>query len=171
MTYQNIRLRALEPQDLDFLFQIENQVEWLSLTSQRVPLSRFVLEQYLAGAHLPLEQVKQYRFGAEHQTQGLVGFIDLYDFDAHHRRAGDGIVIAPEFQKNGYALGSLKALETYIQEVLNLHQIYAEVLTQNAQAQQLFQKAGFRSSAIFKDWWFAEGQFHDMQVYQKIIHD
>ena len=111
MTSNPISLRALEPEDIDFLFEVENQLEWFPLTAQKVPLSRFVLEQYLTQAHLPIEEAKQFRFGIDHQQLGLIGLMDLYDFDAHHRRAGVGIVIAKEYQHNGFALKSLEAVE------------------------------------------------------------
>ena len=171
MTSKPISLRALEPEDIDFLFQVENQLEWFPLTAQKVPLSRFVLEQYLTQAHLSIEEAKQFRFGIDHQQLGLIGLMDLYDFDAHHRRAGVGIVIAQEYQHNGFALKSLEAVERYVREVLSLHQIYAEVLELNIPALQLFEKAGYQSTGQFKNWWFSKGEFHHMQLFQKIIHD
>ena len=171
MTSNPISLRALEPEDIDFLFEVENQLEWFPLTAQKVPLSRFVLEQYLTQAHLPIEEAKQFRFGIDHQQLGLIGLMDLYDFDAHHRRAGVGIVIAKEYQHNGFALKSLEAVERYVREVLSLHQIYAEVLELNIPALQLFEKAGYQSTGQFKEWWFSKGEFHHLQLFQKIIHD
>ncbi|MGC6480410.1 MAG: GNAT family N-acetyltransferase [Flavobacteriaceae bacterium] len=171
MTRGSVHLRALEPEDIDFLFAVENQAKWLSLTAHKVPLSRFVLEQYLAEAQLPLEQTKQFRFGVDHSKNGLVGLIDLYDFDPHHRRAAVAIVTAEQFQGHGYALQSLQALETYVRDVLNIHQLYAEVLEDNVAAKQLFEKYHYQPTATFKDWWFAQGKFHNIQLYQKFIHD
>ena len=40
-------LRALEPQDLDLLYTIENQQEMWDVCDTNVPYSRFDLDQYL----------------------------------------------------------------------------------------------------------------------------
>ncbi|HCC29063.1 MAG TPA: GNAT family N-acetyltransferase, partial [Marinilabiliales bacterium] len=54
-------LRALEPEDLDFLYACENNTQIWQVSHTLVPYSRYVLKQYLANAHLDIYTAKQLR--------------------------------------------------------------------------------------------------------------
>jgi len=45
---QHIKLRALEPQDLELLFQIENDTDLWELSQTQTPFSKHILQQYVA---------------------------------------------------------------------------------------------------------------------------
>ena len=45
-----VRLRAMEPEDLDFLYNIENDRELWNVGNTNVPYSRYVLHDYIANA-------------------------------------------------------------------------------------------------------------------------
>ena len=47
---KDIYLRALEPEDLDLLYQIENEDEVWNVGSSNVPYSRYTLLNYIANA-------------------------------------------------------------------------------------------------------------------------
>ncbi|MDP5105762.1 MAG: GNAT family N-acetyltransferase, partial [Polaribacter sp.] len=101
---QNIHLRALEPEDLEFLYQIENNESFWEVSHTQTPFSKYVLKQYLENAHLDMYESKQLRLLIEEKsTKKQVGMIDLFDFNPQHRRAGVGILIHPDFQKKGFA--------------------------------------------------------------------
>ena len=44
---QHIFLRALEPEDLDFLFSVENDEAFWEVSNTQAPFSKYILEQYL----------------------------------------------------------------------------------------------------------------------------
>ena len=44
---QNIHLRALEPEDLDFLYEIENNESIWEVSNTQTPYSKWVLKNYL----------------------------------------------------------------------------------------------------------------------------
>ena len=79
----NIKLRALEPEDLDFLLQTENNTSLWEVSNTIIPFSRYILTQYLANAHQDVFEAKQLRLIIEHQ-QKPIGMIDLFDFDPQH---------------------------------------------------------------------------------------
>ena len=56
---EHINLRALEPEDLSFLFQIENNEEFWEISHTQTPFSNFILKQYLENAHLDIYEAKQ----------------------------------------------------------------------------------------------------------------
>lgn len=45
---QKIRLRALEPEDLDMLYEIENDRSLWNVGATNVPYSRYTLHDYIA---------------------------------------------------------------------------------------------------------------------------
>ena len=58
---KHISLRALEPEDLEFLFQIENNESFWEVSHTQTPFSKFLLKQYLENAHLDIYEAKQLR--------------------------------------------------------------------------------------------------------------
>ena len=83
-------LRALEPEDLDFLFELENNGTVWEISNTVRPYSRAILKDYLQNAHLDIYQVKQLRLCICDASDERIGLIDLFDFDPKHRRAGIG---------------------------------------------------------------------------------
>ena len=89
-----LKLRALERDDLDLLFSVENNSTHWEVSDTLAPFSRDVLLRYLENAHLDLYEAKQLRLVITRSSdKRVVGLIDLYDFNPHHKRAGIGILI------------------------------------------------------------------------------
>ena len=127
---KHIRLRALEPEDLSFLFETENNEAFWEVSHTQTPFSKFVLKKYLENAHLDIYEAKQLRLIIEENTsKKQVGAIDLFDFNPQHKRAGIGILIHTKHQQNGFASEALQLLIDYCFSYLNLHQLYANITT------------------------------------------
>jgi len=96
---EKVRLRALEPEDLDFLFTTENNTAFWEVSDTQVPFSRFVLKQYLENSHQDIYEAKQLRLVVEEtKNSQAIGLIDLFDFNPQHKRAGIGILIHPDIK-------------------------------------------------------------------------
>jgi diamine N-acetyltransferase len=163
----NIKLRALEPEDLDFLFQTENNTSLWEVSNTTIPFSRYILTQYLANAHQDIFEAKQLRLIIQHQ-QKPIGMIDLFNFDPQHHKAGIGIVILQEYQQKGFANEALNIFIKYAFNTLQLHQLYANITTDNLKSIQLFTKNNFKLVGIKKDWIFINQQYKDEGLYQLI---
>ena len=82
-----------------------------------------------------------------------VGAIDLFDFDPHHHRAGVGVLIAEQSDREkGYAREALETLIKYCFEVLKLHQLWCNIAASNQASIQLFNSAGFKVVGEKKEW-------------------
>lgn len=168
---KHIKLRALEPEDLAFLFTIENNTDFWEVSHTQAPFSKFLLKQYLENAHLDIYEAKQLRLMIEESaTRKPVGMIDLFDFNPQHNRAGIGIILSSEFQKLGYASDAMKTLIDYCFTQLGLHQLYANITPDNKASIALFAKCGFMKSGEKKDWIFANGNYKNELTYQ-LIHE
>lgn len=167
---KKVFLRALEPYDLDYLFDVENEESLWEVGNSLTPYSRYILEQYIANGFRDIFEVKQLRLViCETETERAVGFVDLYDFDPEHRRAGIGIVIYPEKeQRKGFAYEALKLICNYAFNRLGCHQIFAGITADNPGSIALFEKAGFEKNGIKKEWTWSEGKYKDELFYQLI---
>lgn len=168
---KHINLRALEPTDLEFLFQIENDESFWEVSNTQKPFSRFLLTQYLENAQQDIYEAKQLRLMiVESSTDNPVGMIDLFDFDPKHKRAGIGILISPEFERKRYASEALELLINYTITHLDLHQVYANITEDNIKSISLFKKQGFKKGGTKKDWIYSNGTFKNELLYQ-LIHE
>ena len=164
-----IKLRALEPEDLEFLFSIENNENFWEISHTQTPFSKFVLKQYLENAHLDIYEAKQLRLIIEEtKSKKAVGMIDLFDFNPQHKRAGIGILIHPKYQQNGFASEALNLVVQYSFSILNLHQLYANITADNEKSLTLFTKHQFKKIGIKKDWIFTNKTYKNELLFQLI---
>jgi diamine N-acetyltransferase len=149
-----VRLRAIEPEDENILYQWENDPQSWRVSNTLAPFSRLVLRQYLAEARLDIFEAKQLRLVIEiNEASKSIGLIDLFDFDPFHQRAGVGILIGDKAERGkGYAADALSVLIDYCFSYLMLNQIYCSISESNAVSLHLFQKAGFRITGKKEKW-------------------
>ena len=167
---KKILLRALEPEDLLFLEEIENNEKYWHLSDSQTPFSKYVLKQYLEHALEDIYTSKQLRLVIADLDENAAGFIDLYDFDPKNNRAGVGIIIHEKFRKKGFAVEALDLLTKYAFTHLNLHQIYAGINHTNTKSLNLFKKIGFEIVGLKKEWNYFNDAYHDEYLLQKIKH-
>jgi diamine N-acetyltransferase len=167
---ENIYLRALEPNDLEFVYAMENDQSMWEVSNTQTPYSRFLIKQYLENAHQDIYEAKQLRLAiCQDQDFPAIGLIDLFDFDPKNNRAGVGIVIQGQENRN-QNIGSeaLELLLKYSFYHLNLHQLYANIGTENSVSIALFSKFGFQKIGIKKDWVLVHGSYQDEAIFQLI---
>lgn len=165
---EHIQLRALEPADLDWLYAVENSTDLWKVSNTLQPFSKHLLTEYIAQSGQDIFSVKQVRLVITYH-QKPVGLVDLYDFDPIHHRAGVGIVILSEYQSKGIAKAAIRLLMEYASKILQLHQLYASVTSDNENSLHLFRKLGFIETGIKKDWIFSEGQYKNEHLLQLLL--
>jgi len=148
-----ILLRALEPEDIDLLYDWENAEEVWTISHTMAPFSKHLLALYIQNSDKGLFANQQLRMMITTREAKTVGAIDLFDFDPLHSRVGLGILIhSREDRTKGYATAALQLMIRYCFEKLQLHQIYANILTDNLISMKLFTNAGFVLAGTKKEW-------------------
>ena len=167
---EKILLRALEPEDLEFIYLLENDESIWNVSNTQTPYSKFLIRQYLKNAHKDIYEAKQLRLAiCKNNSQTAIGLIDLFDFDARNNRAGIGIVIHNDSNKNsGIGKEALGLLINYSFNKLQLHQLYANIGTNNVPSIKLFTTFGFEKIGVKKDWNFLDNTYQDEAVFQLI---
>ena len=166
-----IRLRALEPGDLDTLYRWENDTSVWGVSNTLLPFSRRILAMFIEQQAQDIYETKQARFIIESVSDGTAaGAVDLFDFDPLNARAGVGILVYdPENRGKGYASDALAALKRYAFEILHLHQLYCSVPADNTPSIALFESAGFMRCGVRKEWLKSPSGWNDEVLFQLIM--
>ena len=166
---KQIYLRALEPEDLEFVHAIENDENIWHLSNTQTPYSKFLIKQYIEAAHKDIFEAKQLRLVISNYENQALGMIDIFDFDFMNKRAGIGILVRNESDR-GKGIGSeaLQLLINYSFTHLQLHQLFANIGSNNEISIALFTKFGFEKTGVKKDWNKMNNQYEDEILYQLI---
>ena len=167
---KNLFLRALEPNDLEFIYAVENDESVWEISHTQTPYSRFLVRQYLDNAQQDIYEAKQLRLAiCENNNENAIGLIDLFDFDPKNNRAGIGILIKnTENRNHGIGTETLDLLIKYAFYNLNLNQLYANIDTENVASLKLFTNFGFQKIGIKKQWNLVSGIYKDEALFQLI---
>lgn len=167
---KHIYLRALEPEDLDFIYDIENDQSIWEISSTITPYSKFLIEQYLANSYKDIFEAKQLRLVICNIEDLAIGLIDLFDFDFKNKRAGIGVLIKDETNRQkGYSKEALELLMAYSVNHLDLKQLYCNVSEDNKMSLKLFKNQGFEIVGLKKDWNLINGAFKNEYLLQRIL--
>lgn len=152
---KKVYLRALEPDDLDFIFKIENDESLWELSHTQTPYSKFLIKEYLTNSHKDIYEAKQFRFVISDYAENPLGLIDLFDFDFKNKRVGIGILILNLKDRNiGIGTETLELVIKYVFSNFDMQQIYANVLESNSISLKLFKSKGFSIVGLKKNWNF-----------------
>ncbi|MGL4364121.1 MAG: GNAT family N-acetyltransferase [Bacteroidales bacterium] len=169
-----IKLRAIEPTDIDLLYDWENNIDLWGESNTLAPLSRWALQQHIgemqSGKVFANEQVRLIIELVEESTKAIaIGTADLSNIDALHLRAEVGILIySPELRRKGYAYQALQRLIDYAFNTLQLHQLYCSIAESNLPSIALFSKAQFVRTGVRKAWRYTSKGFEDELFMQRL---
>ena len=159
-------MRKIEPSDLPFLYQWENDVTMWADSDTHNPLSRHDLHQYIENTTGDIYRDGQLRLIIEDSqlSTKIVGCIDLFDFDARNRKAAIGMYIAPDARGRGVGKQAVQLLLDYAFNFLHLRMVYAIISVNNVACSRLYEQMDFLPSSPLRAWTL-EG---DAILWQKI---
>ena len=139
---KEILLRFLKLEDLDFLYSIENNINYFEFSDNPQFYSKTVLREYIKNSDTSISTYNQLRFVIEYKKKAI-GLIDLFDYDFKTKSAGIGIIVKEEFQNLNFGSESLDLLISFAWEDLDLLSLYANINSDNTRSIKLFEKFGF----------------------------
>ncbi|MBP9637961.1 MAG: GNAT family N-acetyltransferase [Bacteroidaceae bacterium] len=166
---EEIYLRAVEPEDLDLMYEMENSPELWFVSSTFEPYSRHMLREYILSSQNDVFADKQLRLIIVRKSdQASLGTLDLDSFDPLHRRANIGIALRKEYRGNGYAQRSIELICDYALQFLHFHQLVAYVPVNNKESMDLFTRCGFVQKMVLSDWLITPNGYQDVALFQCI---
>ena len=166
---KRLHLRALEPSDADFMYEVENDAKAWRYSDTIAPLSRKILRDYALTYDADPFTAGQLRLIiTEEGSNNPVGIVDLYEVSQRHQRAFIGIYICKDYRGKGYAAETIDLIEDYAHNTLHLHQLGAKVENSHQVAENLFQDRGYELKGTLNEWLSTpDGNFADLKLYTK----
>ena len=166
-----VKFRALEMDDLQWLYLIENDERLWKYSNTIVPFSKEILTKYILNSNRDIFDVKQLRMVVYSKEVSRIGLIDLYDFSPENKRLALGIIIDEKYRNIGIAKNALALIEKWIKNRLDIHQIYVNIGEENLISIKLFKSLGYNKIGLKKDWNFYNNKFNSEFTFQKILND
>ena len=166
---KRLHLRALEPGDADFMYEVENDAQAWRYSDTIAPLSRKILRDYALTYDADPFTAGQLRLIiTEEGNSNPVGIVDLYEVSQRHQRAFIGIYICKEYRGKGYADETIQLIEDYAHNNLHLHQLGAKVEDSHAKAENLFLNRNYKLQGVLDDWLSTpDGKFVALKIFTK----
>lgn len=158
-----IRIRKIEPTDIPYLYQWENDAQMWADSNTHNPLSQYDLREYIASSTGDIYKDGQLRLMIDDEGSTM-GCIDLFDFDPRNRKAAIGMYIAPHARGKGIGTKAVKLIEEYAFGFLKLRMLYAIIAINNTACSTIYKKEGYQPSSILKAWTIED----DAILWQKI---
>ena len=164
-----ISLRSPEPEDLELMYAMENDTTLWSVGNTTLPYSRYTLRQYLEQSKQDLYAERQARFVIGVENGEAAGMIDLADFDPLNSRAEVCIGLLGKYRGKGIAARALNLICDYAFKKLHINQLYAFIPEWNEESLGLFEKNGFKKSALLQQWQRTENGYNNVFLVQKFV--
>lgn len=163
-----VLMRAVEPEDLELMYVLENDASIWTQGNTNAPYSRYSLKRYIENTSNNVYVDGQLRLTIV--ADGVaVGFVDFFDFVPEHRRAQVGIGLLPQYRNQGIGSQALCLLTDYSLNVLHLHQLYAVVSADNVASLRAFASAGYVDVAVLPQWLRLGEEWVDARLMQLLL--
>ena len=168
---QNIILRKEEPEDLDFLYSLENDSDFWFVSDTKSPFSKWQIKQHIENSVYDIFTSKELRLIIESKNDNSkLGIVDLFEYEPQHLRVGAGIVIVKKYQNQNIANEALKLIINYCFKILKIKQIWCNIDANNIKSIKLFENLGFEKNGVLKSWKREDKDFIDVYFYQLFLY-
>lgn len=157
-----IRLRAKEPGDAEHFYRWINDPDVTRYLAARYPYSMAQEREFVAGTVTYNDASFAVVTLADDR---LIGNVTLRNAKPENRSADLGLMIGEkELWGRGYGTDALRTACRFGFEVMNLHRIELEVLSEHTTARKLYERVGFREEGVRRDAHFKFGRYFDSVV-------
>jgi diamine N-acetyltransferase len=158
---KQVCLRPLEREDAEKYRQWVNNPEILSLVDRVLPVTA---EEHNRWYEAIIDEPTTVIFALDTLPEGqFIGCVWLHEIDYRHRHGEVRIVIGDkQYWGKGIGQEALSVLIQFAFKQLNLHKLYAYVLTANTRALKAFETAGFVREGTLKEDRFIDGSYVDV---------
>ncbi len=158
----NIRLRAVEPEDLE-RFQSFDQDSEAARSGWWIPFprSKYAAERWVEKTALDHGQDDTYRFVIEAKQHGVVGSISTHNCNRRTGTFNYGIAIGREYRRRGFAKEAISLVLRYYFEELRYQKVTVSIYAFNERSLKLHESLGFQQEGRLRRMIYTGGQYHD----------
>lgn len=163
---KRVRLRAIEPSDLEFFVASgSDEASMLTLSSLSFPASRAAVEAWLQSRTSRKPDDPEHLLVIEDSEGQVVGSINSHHCNPRFGSFKYGIGIASGKRRQGYAREAILMLLGYFFRHLRYHKAWADVYAFNEASARLHDSLGFTREGRLREMLYIDGAYHDILVY------
>jgi RimJ/RimL family protein N-acetyltransferase len=168
---QRLRLREFEPADIPILYAYNQHPEFQRYESGP-PVSEYKFHRIIDDiiAQQTCEPRFCYYFAMVCADQ-VIGSCYLAVRDLDHQQAEIGYTVGFEHWRKGFATEAARAIVQFGFEVLDMHRIYAEVISANQASVRVLEKIGMRREAELCENAHFSGRWWNTYLYAMLAHE
>lgn len=151
---KNLYLRPILRSDAPQILAWENDPELWEVTETNGPFTLEDILYYIEQCNDLWENSQLRLMICNRQNDEAIGAVDLFDFNAHLKKAGIGILIGnPAYRNRGFGFEALNALVTFATADLHLKELECIIHPDNHASIRIFEKCNFKATGVsfFKD--------------------
>ncbi len=157
-----LRLRWLEPRDVDALLEIFGDPAVMRYWSSPPLPDRRAAEDLLAEIRACFERRELFQWGvALAESDRVIGTCTLAWLHAESRRAELGFALGRTHWGHGYMSEALVALLDFAFGPLGLRRLEADIDPRNESSLRLVERLGFRREGLLRERWLTAGEVQD----------
>jgi RimJ/RimL family protein N-acetyltransferase len=161
-----LRLRPLDDTDLDALLALHSDAHVLRYWDSPPWTGRERAVRFLVRSREMATEGSGARVALDRRSDGaFLGWCGLTGYDAGHRSAALGYVLATPAWGRGYATEAATALLRWAFGALDLNRVQAQVDTRNAASARVLEKLGFLREGTLREDCVVAGEVSDSWVY------
>ena len=167
---EKLSLRPITDADTDDIVRWRNDPEVWKYFLFREPFTPGMHRAWLRDK-VETGRVIQYII-VEHESGKSVGSVYFRDIDEKNEAAEYGIFIGEAFARSrGLGTETARLFTAFGLDVLRLHRIYLKVLGGNDIARRSYEKAGFVTEGVFRDYVKLDGVFTDVVFMARLAEE
>ncbi len=157
-------LSALEPEDLDFMCDIECDPSIWAFEERTESDREKVRVKYQAEANSAHHHNFVVRRVGDESAEPI-GIIQLWSYSEFRKSWELGFALLPEHRGRGYGAEAARLLLGFAFEALGAHKVVGMCHCDNAASARLMEAAGLVREGVFKEELLIEGNWHDQYFY------
>jgi [ribosomal protein S5]-alanine N-acetyltransferase len=169
---QRLLLKGLSPVDMQFIFEQYPEAEIKIILGHRTE------EEYQKEAYKQQNGYSTYNRSfklfliTDKATGHIIGRCGIHNWNAEHRRAEIGYVMADEqYKRKGLMTEALGAVIEYGFTAMNLNRIEALVNSGNIPSLKLMEKYNFIKEGLLRAHFYTEGKYEDSVLFSKLYQE
>lgn len=158
----NLLLRRPTQDDVEELVELKNNKAASRLLGGNTPIyTQESISRWIDFHNNNLEEVLLVIY--DEIRSKLIGHVGLYKIDRVAMKTEFGILLADDDSRGkGYGTICTKTMVDYAFDVLGMHKVYAQVLSDNKASKAMFRKCGFQIDGVFRDDVLKNGHYYDV---------
>lgn len=161
-----VRLRALEPSDVDAFYTWNQDTgNQRKLAHVWLPSSRAALKQWLEKQSAKRTEGDEFMLVIENLEGEFVGVISTHHCEPRVGCFQYGIGIMPAHQRRGYAHEAMRLVLRFMFLERRYQKVTAEIFSYNEPSQKMHEAFGFQFEGRIRRTLYTNGEYHDQLFY------